>query len=111
MPIYILYGIITTVPLRSHGHPHIKRYPDRIITLVRRPIGNDKGTGCAVPLLCDIHNGITALAWFCVRYEQPLVVPQSSQTWQAPFCFTRIEPQLPHCSPVYPCALAVITFF
>jgi|GEM_PF-5137016 len=33
-------------------------------------------------------------------YEQPLVVPQSSQTWQAPFCLTRIEPQLPHWSPV-----------
>jgi hypothetical protein len=32
--------------------------------------------------------------------EQPLVVPQSSQTVQEPLRFTRIELQFEHCSPV-----------
>lgn len=32
--------------------------------------------------------------------EQPVVVPQSSQTLQVPFCLTRMEPQFSHCSPV-----------
>jgi hypothetical protein len=32
--------------------------------------------------------------------EQPLVLPQSSQTVQAPLRFTRGEPQAPHISPV-----------
>lgn len=50
----------------------------------------------SVPPPTFIHGVFARLA----RYEQPLVVPQSSQTWHAPFCFTRIEPQLPHCSPV-----------
>ena len=33
-------------------------------------------------------------------YEQPLVVPQSSQTVQVPLRLTREEPQLEHISPV-----------
>lgn len=38
----------------------------------------------------------------CPAYEQPVVVPQSSHTLQVPFCFTRIDPQFSHCSPVKP---------
>lgn len=45
-----------------------------------------------------------------ISYEQPLVVPQSSQTVQEPFLFTRIELHVEHCSPVYPLALASNTF-
>ena len=40
---------------------------------------------------CGLHMGC---------YEQPVVMPQSSQTLQVPFCLTRMEPQFSHCSPV-----------
>lgn len=37
---------------------------------------------------------------FEIPYEQPLVVPQSSQTVHAPLRLTLIEPHAGHCSPV-----------
>jgi hypothetical protein len=57
----------------------------------------------------DVHHAQFIHDYFSQSYEQPLVVPQSSQTVHDPFLLTRMELQLAHCSPVYPFARAYLT--